>query len=44
MLWWFLILGVSTAAILWASMSVYLRVHRHMKESAKKDMGEPDKL
>jgi len=34
MLWWFLILGVSTAAVVSVAISLYLRVRRHMKQSA----------
>lgn len=38
MLWWFVILAVSTGAVLWAGIAFYLRVHGHMKEmSAAKD-------
>jgi hypothetical protein len=31
MMWWFLILGLGVAAIAWAGVSLYVRVHRHMK-------------
>jgi hypothetical protein len=31
MMWWFLILAFCIAAIIWAGLSLYLRVHRHMK-------------
>jgi hypothetical protein len=31
MLWLFLILACSAAAVLWAGVAVYLRVRRHMK-------------
>jgi putative exporter of polyketide antibiotics len=34
MLWWFLILAVSTGAVLWAGIAFYLRVRRHMKVDA----------
>jgi hypothetical protein len=30
MIWWFLILAASTGALLWAGVSLYLRVRRHM--------------
>jgi amino acid permease len=35
MLWWFLILACSAGAVMWASMAAYLRVRRHMKNSAQ---------
>ena len=31
MLWWFLILAVSTGAVLWAGIAFYIRVRGHMK-------------
>jgi hypothetical protein len=31
MIWWFLIFAFSAGAVLWASISAYLRVRRHMK-------------
>jgi putative exporter of polyketide antibiotics len=34
MLWWFVILAVSTGAVLWAGIAFYLRVRRHMKAGA----------
>lgn len=37
MLWWFLILAVSTGAVLWAGIAFYLRVRRHMKAAASKE-------
>jgi putative exporter of polyketide antibiotics len=33
-MWWFVILVFSTAAVLWAGVAFYLRVRRHVKESA----------
>jgi preprotein translocase subunit YajC len=34
MLWWFLILGVSTAVVVSAALTIYMRVRRQMKRSA----------
>jgi ABC-type uncharacterized transport system YnjBCD ATPase subunit len=34
MLWWFLILGVSTAVVVSVAVTLYLRVRRQMKRSA----------
>jgi len=34
MIWWFLILAFSSAAVLWAGIAAYLRVRRHLKNSA----------
>jgi MFS superfamily sulfate permease-like transporter len=34
MLWWFLILGVSTAVVVSVALSLYMRVRRQMKQSA----------
>jgi hypothetical protein len=31
MLWWFLILALSGAAVLWAGTAAYLRVRRQLK-------------
>jgi hypothetical protein len=31
MLWWFLILACGGGAVVWAAISVYLRVRHHMK-------------
>ena len=31
MLWWFVILAVSTGAVLWAGIAFYLRVRRNMQ-------------
>jgi hypothetical protein len=40
MLWWFLILACSGGAVLWAGISIYLRVRRHMKAAdASKEHG-----
>jgi len=33
MLWWFLILGVSTVVVVSVAVSLYVRVRRHMKQS-----------
>jgi hypothetical protein len=35
MLWWFIILAVSTGAVALVAASVYLRVRSHMKKAAK---------
>jgi hypothetical protein len=32
MVWWFIILLLSTGAVLWVGISAYLRVRRQMKE------------
>jgi len=34
MLWWFLILGVSTVVVVSVALSLYVRVRRQMKRSA----------
>jgi hypothetical protein len=34
MLWWFLILGVSTAVVVSAALTIYMRVRQQMKRSA----------
>jgi hypothetical protein len=34
MMWLFLILACSAGAVLWASIAAYLRVRRHLKNSA----------
>ena len=34
MLWWFVILGVSTAAVVSVAMLLYVRVRRQMKHPA----------
>lgn len=34
MIWLFLILACSGGAVLWAGIAAYLRVRRHLKESA----------
>jgi hypothetical protein len=34
MLWWFLILGVSTAVVVSVAFTLYMRVRRQMKRSA----------
>jgi hypothetical protein len=35
MLWWYIILAVSTGAAVLAAVSAYLRVRSHMKKAAK---------
>jgi preprotein translocase subunit YajC len=34
MLWWFLILGVSTAVVVSVALTIFMRVRRQMKRSA----------
>jgi len=34
MLWWFLILGVSTVVVVSVALTLYMRVRRQMKRSA----------
>jgi preprotein translocase subunit YajC len=34
MLWWFLILGVSTAVVVLVALTIYMRVRRQMKRTA----------
>jgi hypothetical protein len=34
MLWWFLILGVSTAVVVSVAITLYVRVRRQMKRAA----------
>jgi len=34
MLWWFLILGVSTAVVVSVTLTLYMRVRRQMKRTA----------
>jgi hypothetical protein len=34
MLWWFLILGVSSAVVVSVALTLYMRVRRQMKRSA----------
>jgi preprotein translocase subunit YajC len=34
MLWWFLILGVSTAVVVSVALTIYVRVRRQMKRAA----------
>ena len=40
MLWWFVILGVSTAVVVSVAVSLYVRVRRQMKHPAA-DAAEP---
>jgi hypothetical protein len=43
MLWWFLILAVSAAVVVFVAVSTYVRVRRQMKSSAslKPEFGDP---
>jgi hypothetical protein len=44
MIWWFLILAAGAGAVVWAAISAYLRVRRHLNgasASKKEDQG-PD--
>jgi len=42
MIWWFLILAAGAGAVVWATTSAYVRVHRHLKDASapKKEAGE----
>jgi len=42
MLWWFVILAFTGGALVWAGVSVYLRVRRHMKETNTRAMGKEE--
>lgn len=44
MLWWFLILAAGAAAILWASIAIYLQVRRHLKASQEESKASLDKV
>ena len=33
MIWWFLILGLSTLAVVGAAIALYMRVRQHMRHS-----------
>lgn len=39
MAWWFLILALSAGAALWAAVSIYFRVHRHMRPGTESREG-----
>jgi hypothetical protein len=44
MLWWFLILGVSTVVVVSVAVSIFVRVRRQMKSSSadrKPELGGP---
>jgi putative exporter of polyketide antibiotics len=34
MMWWFLILACGAGAVVWAGIAAYLRVRRHISDSA----------
>jgi len=36
MLWWFLILGVGLALVVWVAASLFVRVRRQLKAAASK--------
>jgi hypothetical protein len=40
MLWWFVILAVSTGAVALVAIGAYLRVRRHMKQETKETAGK----
>jgi hypothetical protein len=43
MIWWFLILALSTGLVFWVGIAAYLRVRRHMKpDTASQDSHERD--
>jgi len=44
MLWWFLILAVSTGVVVLVAVSLYLRVRRQMKRVAAGERPESDDL
>jgi hypothetical protein len=31
MIWWFLILGVSTLVVVWVAIALYVRLRRHLQ-------------
>lgn len=35
MIWWFLILAISTGVVLWAGIAMYVRVQRHLKTDSE---------
>ena len=35
MSWWFLILGVSSLAVVWVAIALYVRVRKQMKDSKR---------
>jgi hypothetical protein len=37
MMWWFLIFASGAGAVLWAGLSLYIRVRRNIKQAAEKD-------
>jgi len=46
MMWWFLIFASGSGAVLWAGLSLYIRVRRNIKQAAEKDalQGEREPL
>jgi hypothetical protein len=42
MIWWFLILGISTLAVVCAAIALYMRLRRHLEAPPKSpETGEP---
>jgi hypothetical protein len=37
MMWWFLIFASGAGAVLWAGLSLYIRVRGNIKQAAEKD-------
>jgi hypothetical protein len=37
MMWWVVIFASGAGAVLWAGLSLYIRVRRHIKEAAERD-------
>jgi len=37
MMWWFLIFASGSGAVVWAGLSLYIRVRRNIKQAAEKD-------
>ncbi len=42
MIWWFLILAGGAGAALWAGLSLYLYVRRHLKHAAPRETSGED--
>lgn len=37
MIWWFLILGVSTLVVVCVAIALYVRLHRHLRKAQAED-------
>jgi hypothetical protein len=42
MKWWYIISAFSAGAVLWAGLAAYLRVRRHLKQTAPTESGDRD--